>query len=81
MRRVSVFGSTGSVGQNTIDLIQRAPDAYEVVALTGAGNIGLLASDAKALRALRSQNAPGPTQNDRGYEQHRRSPNQTIKTV
>ena len=50
-RRVSIFGATGSIGQNTIDLIQRAPDDYEVVALTGAGNIDLLASNAKALRA------------------------------
>ena len=50
-RRVSIFGATGSIGQNTIDLIKRAPDDYEVVALTGAGNIELLASDAKALRA------------------------------
>ena len=50
-RRVSIFGATGSIGQNTIDLIKRAPDDYEVVALTGAGNFELLASDAKALRA------------------------------
>jgi len=51
LRRVSVFGATGSIGQNTIDLIRRAPDDYNVVALTGAGNIAQLISDAKALRA------------------------------
>ena len=40
-RRVSVFGSTGSVGQNTVSLLiaQGGPDTYETVALTGAGNI------------------------------------------
>ncbi|THH38386.1 1-deoxy-D-xylulose-5-phosphate reductoisomerase [Aliishimia ponticola] len=51
MRRVSIFGSTGSIGQNTIDLIARAPDEYEVVALTGARNIAQLAQDAVRLRA------------------------------
>jgi 1-deoxy-D-xylulose-5-phosphate reductoisomerase len=35
MRRISVFGATGSIGQNTLDLIARAPDDYDVVALTG----------------------------------------------
>lgn len=50
-RRISIFGATGSIGQNTIDLIARAPDSYEVVALTGASNIEQLAKDAKALRA------------------------------
>lgn len=51
MKRVSIFGATGSIGQNTIDLIARAPDAYEVVALSGASNIAQLAEDAKRLRA------------------------------
>ncbi|WP_299145764.1 1-deoxy-D-xylulose-5-phosphate reductoisomerase [uncultured Tateyamaria sp.] len=50
-RRVSILGATGSIGQNTIDLIARDPDAYDVVALTGAGNIERLAADAKNLRA------------------------------
>ncbi|KIC48965.1 1-deoxy-D-xylulose-5-phosphate reductoisomerase [Tateyamaria sp. ANG-S1] len=50
-RRVSIFGATGSIGQNTIDLIARDPDAYDVVALTGAANIDQLARDAIRLRA------------------------------
>jgi 1-deoxy-D-xylulose-5-phosphate reductoisomerase len=50
-RRVSIFGATGSIGQNTIDLIRRAPEDYDVVALTGAGNIAQLAADAKELGA------------------------------
>ena len=51
MRRVSIFGATGSIGQNTLDLIARAPDEYDVVALTGARNIKQLAADAIAVRA------------------------------
>lgn len=51
VRRVSILGATGSIGQNTIDLIRRAPQDYDVVALTGAGNIGQLARDAIDLKA------------------------------
>ena len=51
MRRVSIFGATGSIGQNTINLIERAPQDYEVVAVTGASNIEKLASDARRLGA------------------------------
>ncbi len=51
MKRVSIFGATGSIGQNTIDLIRRAPDDYDVVALSGGANIAQLAADAKALKA------------------------------
>ncbi|GAB5436966.1 1-deoxy-D-xylulose-5-phosphate reductoisomerase [Falsiruegeria mediterranea] len=51
MRKVSIFGATGSVGQNTVDLIARDPDSYDVVALTGGANIALLAQDAKRLNA------------------------------
>jgi 1-deoxy-D-xylulose-5-phosphate reductoisomerase len=51
MRRVSIFGATGSIGQNTVDLIARAPDDYQVIALTGAGNIAGLAADAIRLQA------------------------------
>lgn len=50
-RRVSIFGATGSIGQNTIDLIARNHDQYDVVALTGAANISQLAKDAVRLKA------------------------------
>ena len=51
MRRVTIFGATGSIGQNTIDLIDRDRDAYQVVALTGGHNIAQLAADAIRLGA------------------------------
>ncbi|MDE9449015.1 1-deoxy-D-xylulose-5-phosphate reductoisomerase [Aliiroseovarius sp. Z3] len=50
-RKVSIFGATGSIGQSTIDLIARDPDAYDVVALTGGQNVAQLAQDAIRLRA------------------------------
>lgn len=51
MKRVSIFGATGSIGQNTLDLIARDLDAYDVVALTGARNIDQLAADARRVSA------------------------------
>lgn len=51
MRRVSILGATGSIGQNTIDLIDRTPDRFDVVALTGGRNVTQLASDARSLNA------------------------------
>ncbi|MEM9580244.1 MAG: 1-deoxy-D-xylulose-5-phosphate reductoisomerase [Pseudomonadota bacterium] len=51
MRRISILGATGSIGQSTIDLIARAPEQYDVVALTGGKNLAQLAKDARALRA------------------------------
>ncbi|WP_171211522.1 1-deoxy-D-xylulose-5-phosphate reductoisomerase [Ruegeria sp. HKCCA5426] len=51
MRKVSIFGATGSIGQNTIDLIGRDPSAYDVVALTGGAKIEQLAKDARRLNA------------------------------
>ncbi len=50
-RKVTIFGATGSIGCNTIDLIQRDPDGYEVVALTGGRNIARLAEQARSLGA------------------------------
>ena len=42
MRRISILGATGSVGTSTLDLVERHPDRFEVVALTAATNaIGL----------------------------------------
>lgn len=52
-RRISIFGATGSVGENTIDLITRqgGADVYDVVALSGGANVARLAEQARALEA------------------------------
>jgi 1-deoxy-D-xylulose-5-phosphate reductoisomerase len=50
MRRISVFGATGSIGENTLDLIGRRAD-YRVVALTGGRNVARLAELARSHRA------------------------------
>jgi 1-deoxy-D-xylulose-5-phosphate reductoisomerase len=50
LRRVSIFGATGSVGKNTVDLIDRSTDQIKITAITGGENISLLASQARQLR-------------------------------
>src|SRR5215475_4459813 len=50
-RRVTILGSTGSVGQNTVDLLLRNPKGFEVEALTANRNPHRLAEQAQALRA------------------------------
>jgi len=47
MRKVSIFGATGSVGMSTLDLIQRDPDGYEIVALTAHNDVQGLAGLAR----------------------------------
>ena len=50
-RRVTILGATGSVGRSTLDLINRQPDAYNIVALTAHRNVELLAAQARQCNA------------------------------
>jgi len=47
LKRVSIFGATGSIGQNTLDLIGRDPERFQVDTLTGGHQVDQLAQDAK----------------------------------
>jgi len=49
-RRMSIFGVTGSIGESTVDLLQRT-QGYQVVALSGGRNVVRLAELARTLRA------------------------------
>lgn len=50
-RRITILGSTGSIGCSTIDLIDRDPDAYVVEALTANRSVDALAEQARRLNA------------------------------
>ncbi len=50
-RRVVILGSTGSIGTQALDVIERNPDRFEVVALAAGGaDLALLAKQAVAMR-------------------------------
>jgi 1-deoxy-D-xylulose-5-phosphate reductoisomerase len=42
IQKISVLGSTGSIGSNTLDVLARHPDRFEVFALVAATQIDLL---------------------------------------
>jgi len=50
VRTVTVLGSTGSIGKNTLDIVSRSPDRFQVAALTANSNAEALAEQALAFR-------------------------------
>lgn len=49
-QRVTVLGSTGSIGTNTLDVLARHPDRYEVFALTAHSRVDALAAQCRTWR-------------------------------
>ena len=41
-QKITVLGSTGSIGKNTLDVVARHPDRYEVFALSAATQVDLM---------------------------------------
>jgi len=58
--RVAIFGSTGSVGRQALDVVRGAPQQFEVVALAGGANVGLLAEQAREFQPAALSALPGP---------------------
>jgi 1-deoxy-D-xylulose-5-phosphate reductoisomerase len=46
-RRIAILGATGSIGKSTLDLVERSPERFEVVAVTAATNVDALAGIAR----------------------------------
>ena len=49
-KRIAILGSTGSIGTQTLEVISRNPEQFEVEVLTANNNIGLLIEQAKRFR-------------------------------
>jgi 1-deoxy-D-xylulose-5-phosphate reductoisomerase len=49
-QRVTVLGSTGSIGKNTLDVLARHPERFEVFALSAATQVELLLAQCAQLR-------------------------------
>ncbi len=50
MKRLSILGSTGSIGRNTLQVVGRNPDRFRVVGLTAGSNVDLLEAQIKEFR-------------------------------
>ncbi len=61
MKRISILGSTGSIGEQTLDVVASAPERFEVVALAAGGSVDKMAAQVRrfrpALVSLGSQEA------------------------
>ena len=49
-KRITILGSTGSIGCSTLDIVSRNPDSFVVEALTAFTNVELLAEQARRFR-------------------------------
>lgn len=50
MKSIIILGSTGSIGTNTLDIVQRFPDDFRVVGLTAGGNIEKLEAQIRTFK-------------------------------
>ncbi|MGE5064094.1 MAG: 1-deoxy-D-xylulose-5-phosphate reductoisomerase [Myxococcales bacterium] len=50
-RKIAILGATGSIGKSVLDLVQRSPERFEVVAVTAASNVQALADIARRTHA------------------------------
>src|SRR5687768_15649638 len=50
MQRLTILGSTGSIGVNTLDVVARYPQRFKVVALTAHTRIDMLLEQCKAFK-------------------------------
>ena len=50
VKRLTILGSTGSVGTQTLDLVAEDPSSYQICALIGGRNVALLAAQARQFR-------------------------------
>ena len=40
MKKIAIIGSTGSIGKQTVNVVLRNPDKFEVVSIAGGSNVG-----------------------------------------
>ncbi|MGQ0665495.1 MAG: 1-deoxy-D-xylulose-5-phosphate reductoisomerase [Nitrospiraceae bacterium] len=50
MKSIIILGSTGSIGTNTLDIVQRFPDEFRVIGLTAGANIDKLEEQIRAFK-------------------------------
>ena len=50
MKSITILGSTGSIGTNTLDIVERFPDEFRIVGLTAGNNDEMLAEQIRRFR-------------------------------
>ena len=49
-QRITILGSTGSIGTNTLDVLARHPERFDVFALSGASQVDLMLAQCRQFR-------------------------------
>lgn len=52
-KRLTILGSTGSIGRSALSVVRRTPDAFDVTGLSTHSNVGLLAEQVSEFRPKR----------------------------
>jgi 1-deoxy-D-xylulose-5-phosphate reductoisomerase len=52
MKRIAILGSTGSIGLNVLEVIERSPENYKAIALTAGRNVDLLTEQIEKFRPI-----------------------------
>ena len=64
-RKISIIGSTGSIGTQALEVIEKLQDKFEIIALAGGKNIELLKKQAKQFKPKYvCENSPSPFKKD-----------------
>ncbi len=50
MKKISILGSTGSIGQSTLSVVEKFPDRFKVVALAAGNNVDVLEKQVRQFR-------------------------------
>jgi len=64
-KKLAIFGSTGSIGRQTLDVVRAHPDRFEVIALSAGQNLSLLSTQIQEFKpeyisyTRRDNNQPG----------------------
>ncbi|MDG1929245.1 MAG: 1-deoxy-D-xylulose-5-phosphate reductoisomerase, partial [Nitrospinaceae bacterium] len=43
MKKISLLGSTGSIGTNVLDVIERNPEKFQILSMSAGSNVDLFA--------------------------------------
>ena len=50
IRQITILGSTGSIGESTLDVIARHPDRFQAIALTAHNNVEKMLAQCQRFR-------------------------------
>ncbi len=72
LKKISLLGATGSIGRSTLDIVERFPERYQIVALGGGLNISELSAQARRFRPqlLAVQNDAGAEELERALKEN-----------